>query len=84
MPVSAYVVRLGGADRAVLESAARRSSAPYHLVMRARIVLLAADGLANCVIAARLGVCDDTARKWRRRFCHLGLDGLLRLPLPCP
>jgi transposase len=82
MPISAYVVRLGGADRAVLESAARRSSAPYHLVMRARIVLLAADGLANCVIAARLGVCDDTARKWRRRFCHLGLDGLADAPRP--
>jgi DNA-binding NarL/FixJ family response regulator len=44
-----------------LESVSGRSSAPYGLVMRARIVLLAADGLAYCVIAARLGICEDTA-----------------------
>jgi len=72
----------GAADRAVLESAARRSSAPHRLVMRARIVLLAADGLPNCVIAARLGVCDDTVRKWRRRYCQQGLDGMADAPRP--
>jgi DNA-binding NarL/FixJ family response regulator len=32
-------------------------------VIRARIVLLAADGLTNCAIAERLGICDDTARR---------------------
>ena len=61
LPASPYAVRLGAADRAALESAARRGSAPYRLVLRAQIVLLAADGLANCVIAARLGVCDEHA-----------------------
>jgi transposase len=76
LPSSPDVVMPGAADRAVLESAARRSSAPHRLVMRARIVLLAADGLPNCVIAARLGVCDDTVRKWRRRYCQQGLDGM--------
>ncbi|HEY8055000.1 MAG TPA: IS630 family transposase [Terriglobales bacterium] len=50
--------------------------------MRARIVLLAADGLPNCVIAARLGVCDDTVRKWRRRYCQQGLDGMADAPRP--
>lgn len=82
MPSSAHVVMPGAADRAVLESAARRSSAPHRLVMRARIVLLAADGLPNCVIAARLGVCDDTVRKWRRRYSQQGLDGLADAPRP--
>ena len=82
MPSSAHVVMPGAADRAVLESAARRSSAPHRLVMRARIVLLAADGLPNCVIAARLGVCDDTVRKWRRRYCQQGLDGMADAPRP--
>lgn len=82
MPSSPHVVMPGAADRAVLESAARRSSAPHRLVMRARIVLLAADGLPNCVIAARLGVCDDTVRKWRRRYCHQGLDGMADAPRP--
>lgn len=82
MPSSPHVVMPGAADRAVLESAARRSSAPHRLVMRARIVLLAADGLPNCVIAARLGVCDDTVRKWRRRYCQHGLDGMADAPRP--
>ena len=82
MPSSPHVVMPGAADRAVLESAARRSSAPHRLVMRARIVLLAADGLPNCVIAARLGVCDDTVRKWRRRYCQQGLDGMADAPRP--
>ena len=35
-------------------------TAPFRLVLRARIVLLAADGLANSVIAVRLGICEDT------------------------
>jgi len=82
LPSSPHVVMPGAADRAVLESAARRSSAPHRLVMRARIVLLAADGLPNCVIAARLGVCDDTVRKWRRRYCQQGLDGMADAPRP--
>jgi transposase len=82
LPSSPHVVMPGAADRAVLESAARRNSAPHRLVMRARIVLLAADGLPNCVIAARLGVCDDTVRKWRRRYCQHGLDGMADAPRP--
>lgn len=82
VPPSPQLVILGAADRAVLESAARRSSAPYRLVVRARIVLLAADGLSNCKIAARLDVCDDTVRKWRRRYSQQGLDGLADAPRP--
>jgi transposase len=76
VPASCCVVRLGDADRAELESVSRRGTAPYRQVMRARIVLLAADGLASSVIAARLGICDDTARKWRRRYCEQGPGGL--------
>ena len=60
----------------------RRATAPFRLVLRARIVLLAADGLANCVIAERLGICEDTARKWRRRYCEQGIDGLADAPRP--
>src|ERR1700689_5931288 len=50
--------------------------------MRARVVLLAADGLANCVIAERLGICEDTARKWRRRYWQQGIEGLADAPRP--
>jgi transposase len=45
-------------------------------------VLLAAGGLASGVIAAWLGICEDTVRKWRRRYCEQGLDGLADAPRP--
>jgi transposase len=82
VPATRCAVSLADAERAGLESVSRRYSAPYRLVMRARIVLLAGDGLANCAIAARLGICEDTARKWRRRYCQQGLDGLADAPRP--
>ncbi len=82
MPSSPYVICLGDAGRAELESLSRRPTAPYRMVLRARIVLMAAGGAANCVIAARLGTCEDTARKWRRRYCEKGLAGLADAPRP--
>ena len=47
---------------------------------RARIVLLAASDVGNSEIARRLGTCADTARKWRRRYCRNGMDGLADAP----
>jgi transposase len=54
--------------RAELERTARSAKAPYRQVLRAKIVLLAADGVGNEEIARRLSITDDTARKWRGRF----------------
>ena len=82
MPASPYLISLDDAGRAELESVARRATAPFRLVLRARIVLLAADGLAGSVVAASLGICEDTVRKWRRRYCADGLDGLADAPRP--
>ena len=82
MPSSLYVICLGDAERAELESLSRRATAPFRLVVRARVVLQAADGLANCAIAGRLGICEDTARKWRRRYCQQGIEGLADAPRP--
>ncbi|GAB2743187.1 IS630-like element ISMsm2 family transposase [Kitasatospora kifunensis] len=45
-------------------------------VLRAKIVLAAADGLANGAIARELDVSVNTVRKWRGRFAALGLGGL--------
>jgi len=45
-------------------------------VVRARIVLAAADGMANAAIGRRLGVVTDTVRKWRRRFVGQRMSGL--------
>lgn len=82
MPASPYVICLGHAERAELESLSRRASAPFRLVLRSRIVLLAAAGTANGVIAEQLGICEDTARKWRRRYCGQGIEGLADAPRP--
>ena len=82
VPSSPYVIRLSDVDRAELESLSRRATAPHRTVLRARIVLLAAGDAPNCEIAQRLGTCADTARKWRRRYCQKGLEGLADAPRP--
>jgi transposase len=79
---SPYAIRLDDAGRAELEAVSRRATAPFRLVLRARIVLLAAAGLPNPAVAARLGVCEDTARKWRRRYRQQGITGLADAPRP--
>lgn len=73
---SPYVVVLSSADREVLEARARAYSAPHAEVVRAKIVLMAADGDANTVIAARLNVHVDVVSRWRRRFVVGGLAEL--------
>jgi transposase len=53
-----------------------RPTAQARQVLRARIVLSAAEGATNTSIAADLAVCVDTVRKWRSRFVARGLAGL--------
>jgi transposase len=73
---SPYVITLADADRGVLGERARSYAAPHGEVVRAKIVLLAADGERNAVIARRLGVHVGVASKWRKRFAEQGLGGL--------
>jgi transposase len=81
MPVrSAHIVDLTQGQRQKLEAVSRRVSAPHRQVLRARIVLAAADGEPNAGIARRLGLTVDTVRKWRKRFCHEGMAGLADRP----
>ena len=54
----------------------RRRTAEQRMVVRARIVLAAADGEENASIAGRLGVALNTVIKWRKRFFEEGMDGL--------
>lgn len=49
-------------------------------VLRARIVLAAADQVPNAQIAADLSISQDTVRKWRGRFATSRVDGLKDLP----
>ena len=73
---SPFIIELSPVERASLEFASRRYSAPYRDVVRARIVLLAAQGLENVEIARRLDTPAQIVSKWRRRFFEDGLAGL--------
>jgi hypothetical protein len=71
-----YVIELTDDERANLEATARQYTSSYCDVVRAKLVLLAADGLRNDQIAARLDVPRQIVSKWRYRFYRLRLDGL--------
>jgi transposase len=73
---SPFQITLRAGERRFLKARARQATAPYRQVMRARIVLLAAAGLANTHIARKLGIAPNTVVKWRKRFCKEGVDGL--------
>jgi Winged helix-turn helix len=77
---SPFVIELSPEDRAVLEQRGRTYTAPHHVVIRAKIVLLAAAGWENTVIADRLDVPVQLVSKWRKRFFEEGLDGLKDRP----
>jgi hypothetical protein len=79
---SPYVIKLSAEERAVLEKRSRTYTARHTDVVRAKIVLLGADGLQNTEIAARLDVHVNVVRTWRKRFFEAGLDGLADRPRP--
>ncbi len=64
--------------RRKLEQQARGRSTAARVVMRSRIVLLAADGLQNKQIAENLKVAPRMVGLWRGRFLELGVEGLLK------
>jgi transposase len=64
--------------RRKLEQQARGRSTAARVVLRSRIVLLAADGLLNKQIAATLNVAPRMVTLWRGRFLELGIEGLLK------
>jgi transposase len=74
---SLFVIELSDEDRRQLGSLVRRRTAEQRMVVRARIVLAAADGEENANIAGRLGVALNTVIKWRKRFFEEGVEGLV-------
>lgn len=73
-PAPALLLRDG--DRGHLERLTRSSRVRAGLAQRARIVLLAADGLGNTAIAAHVGVSRPTVIGWRQRYQSKGIAGL--------
>lgn len=60
-------------DREVLAKVARSTSAAHREVIRARVLLDAADGVGNRTIAAEHGISAMTVRAWRSAFAAEGL-----------
>ena len=71
-------ISISDADRERLERLVRDRNTPQKLVWRARIVLLASDGLTAEAIAAAVSKSLLTVRRWRRRYTAKGVDGLLK------
>lgn len=63
----AATLLIDDAIRKPLTALAHSQKAPHRLVVRARIVLAAADGVPNAVIARMLSLSEDTVRTWRGR-----------------
>lgn len=74
---SAAALVLRDGDRVELERRVRSGSGVASTAQRARIVLLAADGVANYVIAERVGGSRPMVNLWRGRYVEQGLDGLV-------
>src|SRR3954452_22891881 len=77
---SRFVIELSADERDELERRAREDTAPWRDVQRARMILYAAEGMADIEIAARLDCHPDSVSSRRRRFCGEGLDGLQDKP----
>src|SRR5450759_3566094 len=60
-------------QREILEGVSRSGVAAYRDVQRARVLLLAAEGVANTQIAATVGVSPASVKAWRERFAQDGL-----------
>jgi transposase len=81
MPLT-VAVDVSPGDREVLESWLRAPSLRAGVAQRARIVLLAADGVAVKDIVERVGVSKPTVIGWKKRYVAEGLGGLEDRPKP--
>jgi transposase len=74
------MVTLAKEEADELNAIARRYTSPYCDVMRAKVVLLAADGFSNKDIGRRLDLPRQIVSKWRKRFFEERLAGLQERP----
>ena len=69
-------------ERRELEARAAKYTLPYFQVLRARMILHAAEGLSNDQIALRLDTRREVVSMWRQRFYKQRLAGLEEIPRP--
>jgi hypothetical protein len=73
---SPFVIRLSRAEELELQRRAGKYTLPYFQVQRAKMILLAAEGLGNDEIAERLDSRREVVGRWRKRFFAERLLGL--------
>jgi transposase len=66
-------------QRGALEVMARSSSLPHRVVVQARALLMAADGVGTNEVARRCSTTADSVLAWRRRFATEGIEGVGRI-----
>lgn len=77
---SPYKIDLSPDEKKLLETISKKYTLPYRDVVRAKIVLLAAEGLSNDIIASRLDTPRQIVSKWRKRFFLERFAGLQEQP----
>lgn len=74
-------IALTDAEHGALSQLVGKHKTPQQIVLRAQIVLAAADGLNNAQVARLFGITIDTARLWRERWLQLQAVTLEDLPV---
>lgn len=77
---SPFQINLSEHEESKLQEIARKYTSSYRDVIRAKIILLAARGMQNREIAARLDTSPQIVCKWRKRFFEQRLEGLEDAP----
>lgn len=73
---SPFEIVLAPDEQRHLESIARKYTSSYRDVVRAKVILLASQGLENRTIGQRLDLPRQIVSKWRKRFFEKRLAGL--------
>jgi transposase len=79
MPKSADPLPISAEQRRTLEAWVRAQNTPQSVALRARIVLLAADGRSNSQIAREVDASRPTVILWRQRFQRGGPGALTEI-----
>ena len=77
---SPFKIILTNEEREHLISLARKYTAPYRDVIRAKVILMATEGIENKEIGERLNLPRKTVSKWRKRFFYKREKGLVDRP----
>jgi hypothetical protein len=79
---SPFRITLSVNERQELIARARKYTLPYYQVQRAKMILMAAEGIENDEIARRLETRREVVCLWRKRFYEKRLAGLEEHPRP--